>query len=85
MHVFFLNFKIAFGSKNDTAVLTFAFLAFFFHFVGHLAGFISVGRVFGKVFRILRLDEKKGTCRWVAEQDFSLEFLRQLYIGLCRN
>ena len=44
-----------------------------------------MGRVFGKVFRILRLDEKKGTCRWVVEQDFSLEFLRQLYIGLCRN
>ena len=67
-------------------LLLFAFLAFFFfHFVGHLAGFISVGRVFGKVFRILRLDEKKGTCRWVVEQDFSLEFLRQLYIGLCRN
>ena len=42
-----------------------------------------MGRVFGKVFRILGLDEKKG--RWVVEQDFSLEFLNQLYTGLCLN
>jgi len=33
-----------------------------------LIGFISVGKVFGKAFRILGLDERKG--RWVVEQDF---------------
>ena len=36
-------------------------------FVGHLVG-ISVENVFGKAFRILGLDERKG--RWVVEQDF---------------
>ena len=36
-------------------------------FAGHLVG-ISVEHVFGKAFRILGLDERKG--RWVVEQDF---------------
>ena len=35
-----------------------------------LTGFISVGKVFGKAFRILGLDERKGKqTRWVVEQD----------------
>ena len=67
------------GFKSDTAVLTFTFrflssllfslsLPHFFSFVGHLVGFILVGNVFRKAFRILGLDERKG--RWVVEQDF---------------
>ena len=51
----------------------FAFLAsFFFSLAGHLVGFILVGRVFRKVFRILGLGERKG--RWVMEQDFHGDF-----------
>ena len=78
------NFEIVFGFKSDTAVLTFtfrfsllpsffAFLAsFFFSLAGHLVGFILVGRVFRKAFRILGLGERKG--RWVMEQDFHGDF-----------
>ena len=69
------NFDIVFGFKNDTAVLTsllpsfFAFLArFFFSLAGHLVGFILIGRVFRKAFRILGLGERKG--RWAMERDF---------------
>ena len=40
----------------------------FFPFAGHLVGFILVGRVFGKAFRTLGLDERKGG--WVVKQDF---------------
>ena len=41
----------------------FAFLASFFSFAGHLVGFILVRKAFGKaLIRILRLDERKGTC-----------------------
>ena len=70
--------------KSDTAVLTFtfrflsslfffAFLAsFFFSLAGHLVGFILVGRVFRKAFRILGLGERKG--RWAMEQDFHGDF-----------
>ena len=65
--------------KNDTAVLTSTlsflsfpllslFLPFFFSFAGHLVGFILVGKVFGKAFRISELDE------WVVEQDFQANF-----------
>ena len=51
----------------------FAFLAsFFFSLPGHLVGFILVGRVFRKAFRILGLGERKG--RWVMEQDFHVDF-----------
>ena len=51
----------------------FAFLAsFFFSLAGHLVGFILVGRVFRKAFRILGLGERKG--RWVMEQDFHGDF-----------
>ena len=39
----------------------FAFLAsFFFSLAGHLVGFILVGRVFRKAFRILGLGERNG-------------------------
>jgi len=51
--------------------LTFPFLLLFLPhfclFAGHLVG-ISVENVFGKAFRILGLDERKG--RWVVEKDF---------------
>ena len=38
----------------------------------HLVGFILVGKVFGKAFRILGLDERKG--RWIVEQNFHGKF-----------
>ena len=71
------------GFKSNTAVLTFIlrflssppislFLPHFFSFAGHLVGFILVGKVFRKAFRILGLDERKG--RWVMEQDFHGDF-----------
>ena len=44
------------------------FMLIFFSLAGHLVGFILMGRVFGKAFRILGLGERKG--RWVMEQDF---------------
>ena len=46
----------------------FAFLAHFFSLAGHLVGFILMGKVFRKAFRILGLGERKG--RWVMGQDF---------------
>ena len=36
---------------------------------GYLVGFILVGNVLGKTFRILGLNERKSS-RWVMEQDF---------------
>ena len=77
------NFKIVFGFKSDTAVLTFTFrflssplfslfLPHFFSLAGHFVGFVLVGRVFRKAFRILGLGERKG--RWVMEQDFHGDF-----------
>ena len=51
----------------------FAFLAsFFFPLAGHLVGFILVGIVFRKAFRILGLGERKGW--WAMEQDFHGDF-----------
>ena len=44
----------------------------FFLLLGILVGFILVGNVFGKAFRILGLDERKG--RWVVQQDFHADF-----------
>ena len=44
----------------------------FFSLVGHLVGFILVGRVFRKAFRILGLGERKG--RWAMEQNFHGDF-----------
>ena len=78
------NFEIGFGFKSDTAVLTFTlfrflssplfslFLPYFFSLAGHLVGFILVGNVFKKAFRILGLGERKG--RWAMEQDFHGDF-----------
>ena len=76
--------KQNFGFKSDTAVLTFTFRFlssplfslslphFFFSLAGHLVGFVLVGRVFRKSFRILGLGERKG--RWAMEQDFPGDF-----------
>ena len=69
--------------KSDTAVLTLLFAfspPLFFRFsclicfslAGHLVGFILVGIVFRKAFRILGLGERKG--RWAMEQDFHGDF-----------
>ena len=49
-----------------------AFLALFFSFVGHLVGFILVGKVFRNAFRILGFNENKGSL--VVEQDFHGNF-----------
>ena len=72
-----------FGFKTDTTVVTFTFrflssplfslfLPHFFSLAGHLVGFILVGIVFKKAFRILGLGERKG--RWAMEQDFHADF-----------
>ena len=73
------NFKLVFRFKSDIAVLTFIFrflslssLFFCFSFAGHLVGFILLGIVFRKAFRILGLGERKG--RWAMEQDFHGDF-----------
>ena len=56
----------------------FAFLpSLFFFFCWALIGFISVGKVFGKAFRILGLDERKG--KWVVEQEFYGNFGSMLH------
>ena len=71
------------GFKSDTAVLTFTFLFLsssffrfpclvFFSLAEHLVGFILVGKVFRKAFRMLGLDQRKGRC--VVEQDFQGNF-----------
>ena len=84
------NFEIVFGYKSDTEVFTFTFcflssplfslfLTYFFSFAKHLVGFILMGKVFKKAFRILELDERKG--RWVVEQDFHGNF--QVNVTLC--
>ena len=85
--VFFYShaiFRAVFNSHSQFFVpelLLFAFSSpFFFRFscliffslAGHLVGFILVGRVFRKAFRILGLGERKG--RWVMEQDFHGDF-----------
>ena len=44
----------------------------FFSSAVHLVGFILVGNVLSKDFRILGLDDRKG--RWVGEQDFHGSF-----------
>ena len=49
----------------------FSFLIFF-SFAEHLVGFIFVRNVFRKAFRILGLDERKGS--WVVEQVFHEKF-----------
>ena len=63
----------------------FAFLAsFFFSLTGHLVGFILVGNVFRKAFRILGLGERKG--RWVVDRSgtrFTWQFSGQCYMVFC--
>ena len=65
------------GYRTRTLLLLFAFSPpLFFRFsslifsllAGYLVGFILVGKVLGKTFRILGLNERKS--RWVVEQDF---------------
>ena len=80
-----------FGFKSDTAVFTFSFcflsspllLIFFpyFFLAGHLVGFILAGKVFGKAFRILGTDKRKG--RWLVKQDFYGNYLGQCYMVFC--
>ena len=69
------------GYRTSTWLLLFAFSPpLFFRFsylifsplAGHLVGFILVGKVLGKTFRILGLNERKD--RWVVEQDFHGNF-----------
>ena len=69
------------GYRTSTWLLLFAFSPpLFFRFsylifsplAGHLVGFILVGKVLGKTFRILALNERKF--RWVVEQDFHANF-----------
>ena len=48
------------------------FLRHFFLVLGILVGFILVGKVFKKAFRILGLGERKGS--WAVEQDFHGNF-----------
>ena len=69
------------GYRTRTWLLLFAFFPpLFFRFsylifsplAGHLVGFILVGKVLGKTFRILGLNERK--VRWVVEQDFHGNF-----------
>ena len=77
------NFKIVFGFKSDTAILTFTFrflssplvsllLPHGFSFAGHLVGFILVEKALRKAFRILGFGKRKG--RWVVEKDFRGNF-----------
>ena len=67
------------GMRRKQNFEIFAFLLFFcssflifFSLAGHLVGFILVGKVFRKAFRILGLDERKGM--WVVEQNFHGNF-----------
>ena len=75
--------RLVFGFESDRAVLTFTFLAsLFFSFAGHLVGFILVGKVFRKAFRILAFtDESRG--RWALEQHFQGNFSGQCYLDFC--
>ena len=75
------NFEMGLKVTQQSWLLLFAFSPpLFFHFscliffslAGHLVGFILVGRVFRKAFRILGLGERKG--RWAMEQDFHGDF-----------
>ena len=45
---------------------------------GHLVGFVLVGRVFGKAFRILGLGERKGRWQW---NKIFMEILRSISHG----
>ena len=56
----------------SSPLFRFSSLPQFFFLFSHLAGFILVGKVFRKAFRILGLDERKG--RKVVEQNFQENF-----------
>ena len=84
------NFEKCFGFKSDTAVLTFTFrflsfplfwlfLPHFFSLAGHLVGFILVGRVFRKAFRILGLGERKGRGQW---NKIFMEIYMSIYMSI---
>ena len=68
------NFEVAFTFRFLSLSLFSFFLPhfFFFSWALILVGFILVGKVFRKAFRILGLDERKG--RWVVKQDFHGKF-----------
>ena len=75
------NFEIAFAFKSDNSLdLLFTFSPpIFFAF---LASFFSRlqfrGKVFKKALRILRLDKRKGTCRWVQWNKIFMEIFRSM-------
>ena len=56
-------------------------LPHFFSLAGDLVGFILVGKVLGKTFRILGVNERKGYVG--SGTRFSLNFLGQCYIFFC--
>ena len=56
-------------------------LLIFFSVAGHLVGFILEGKVFGRAFRILGLDKRKGW--WVVELDFQDNFRVDMLHGFC--
>ena len=58
--------------QNFSSPLFSLFLPQIFSLSGYLLGFILVGKVLGKTFKILGLNERKG--RWVVEQDFHGNF-----------
>ena len=65
------NFEILFFAFSPPFFFCFSCLIFF-SLSGDLVGFILVGRVLRKAFRILGLGERKG--RWAMEQDFHGDF-----------
>ena len=83
-----------FGFKSDTAVLTFTFrflfssplfslfLPHFFSLAGHLVGFILVGIVFRKAFRILGLGERSMLRGFLPLSPVSLTKLCSFWYGL---
>ena len=86
------NFEIVFGLKSDTTVLTFTFhflSSLFIHFScliffgWDLVGFILLGKVFGKAFRILGLEERKVHCKVGSGTRFLLTFSGQCYMVFC--
>ena len=62
------NFEISFWVWKWHSSVNFYFSRLLFSFAGHLVGFIFVGKVFRKAFRILGLGERKG--RPVVKQHF---------------
>ena len=69
--------NFAFKVTQWSWLLLFAFspsLFFCFSCLIFLVVFSLVGKVFKKAFRILGSDKRKGTCRWLVEQDFHGNF-----------